>query len=195
MLGIAAGMAVFVIHISRAASYMSDQPETCMNCHVITTYIHLAAQQPRPGGDLQRLPRAARQRRSQVRFQGPRRPVACHRLTVPGTAGHQAFGAGEAGRAGQLPALPQPRGGRGGGCGARRATPIASAGTAIARRRRRGSQPVGGHPRSSNRDCPWLPNSTQDPAVGGRPPRARSRAKLQPSLEEHHHDHLPANLA
>ena len=37
MLGVAAGMAVFVIHVSRAASYMSDEPETCMNCHVMTT--------------------------------------------------------------------------------------------------------------------------------------------------------------
>ncbi|MGO9111710.1 MAG: cytochrome c nitrite reductase small subunit [Thermoguttaceae bacterium] len=37
MLGIAAGMAFFVFHISRAASYLSDEPETCMNCHVMTT--------------------------------------------------------------------------------------------------------------------------------------------------------------
>ncbi|MEI8371324.1 MAG: cytochrome c nitrite reductase small subunit [Planctomycetota bacterium] len=37
MLGITAGMAFFVIHVSRAASYMSDEPETCMNCHVMTT--------------------------------------------------------------------------------------------------------------------------------------------------------------
>jgi len=37
MLGVTAGMAFFVLHISRAASYMSDEPETCMNCHVMTT--------------------------------------------------------------------------------------------------------------------------------------------------------------
>jgi cytochrome c nitrite reductase small subunit len=37
MLGITAGMALFVFHVSRAASYMSDEPETCMNCHVMTT--------------------------------------------------------------------------------------------------------------------------------------------------------------
>jgi cytochrome c nitrite reductase small subunit len=37
VLGVAAGMGLFVFHISRAASYMSDEPETCMNCHVMTT--------------------------------------------------------------------------------------------------------------------------------------------------------------
>jgi cytochrome c nitrite reductase small subunit len=37
MLGIAGGMALFVFHASRAASYLSDEPETCMNCHVMTT--------------------------------------------------------------------------------------------------------------------------------------------------------------
>jgi cytochrome c nitrite reductase small subunit len=36
-LGVAAGMGVFVFHVSRAASYLSDAPETCMNCHVMTT--------------------------------------------------------------------------------------------------------------------------------------------------------------
>ena len=44
MLGLAAGMGLFVFHISRAASYLSDAPETCMNCHVMTTAVsHLAA--------------------------------------------------------------------------------------------------------------------------------------------------------
>jgi cytochrome c nitrite reductase small subunit len=37
MLGVAAGVGVFVLHVSRAASYLSDAPETCMNCHVMTT--------------------------------------------------------------------------------------------------------------------------------------------------------------
>ena len=37
MLGIVGGMGLFVLHISRAASYLSDAPETCMNCHVMTT--------------------------------------------------------------------------------------------------------------------------------------------------------------
>jgi cytochrome c nitrite reductase small subunit len=36
-LGMAAGMGLFVLHVSRAASYLSDKPETCMNCHVMTT--------------------------------------------------------------------------------------------------------------------------------------------------------------
>jgi cytochrome c nitrite reductase small subunit len=36
-IGMAAGMGLFVLHISRAASYLSDAPETCMNCHVMTT--------------------------------------------------------------------------------------------------------------------------------------------------------------
>ena len=37
MLGVTTGMGFFVFHISRAASYLSDAPETCMNCHVMTT--------------------------------------------------------------------------------------------------------------------------------------------------------------
>jgi cytochrome c nitrite reductase small subunit len=37
MLGIVAGAGLFVFHISRAASYLSDAPETCMNCHVMAT--------------------------------------------------------------------------------------------------------------------------------------------------------------
>jgi cytochrome c nitrite reductase small subunit len=36
-IGVAVGMGLFVFHISRAASYLSDSPETCMNCHVMTT--------------------------------------------------------------------------------------------------------------------------------------------------------------
>jgi cytochrome c nitrite reductase small subunit len=37
MLGVFAGLGIFVVHISRATSYLSDKPETCMNCHVMTT--------------------------------------------------------------------------------------------------------------------------------------------------------------
>ena len=36
-IGITAGSGLFVMHISRAASYLSNAPETCMNCHVMTT--------------------------------------------------------------------------------------------------------------------------------------------------------------
>jgi cytochrome c nitrite reductase small subunit len=35
-LGVTAGMGLFVFHVSRASSYLSDAPETCMNCHVMT---------------------------------------------------------------------------------------------------------------------------------------------------------------
>jgi len=34
--GIALGMVVWVARISNAMSYLSDAPETCMNCHVMT---------------------------------------------------------------------------------------------------------------------------------------------------------------
>lgn len=37
MFGAAAGTGVFLLHISRATSYLSDASETCMNCHVMTT--------------------------------------------------------------------------------------------------------------------------------------------------------------
>lgn len=36
-IGVTIGLGLFVLHISRAASYLSDAPETCMNCHVMTT--------------------------------------------------------------------------------------------------------------------------------------------------------------
>ena len=34
--GCAGGLALFVARISNAASYLSDAPQTCMNCHVMT---------------------------------------------------------------------------------------------------------------------------------------------------------------
>jgi cytochrome c nitrite reductase small subunit len=37
MLGVTAGMGLFVLHISRATSYLGDASETCMNCHVMAT--------------------------------------------------------------------------------------------------------------------------------------------------------------
>jgi cytochrome c nitrite reductase small subunit len=37
MLGVCAGTGLVVFHISRATSYLSDAPETCMNCHVMAT--------------------------------------------------------------------------------------------------------------------------------------------------------------
>ncbi len=36
-IGVALGAGGFVFHVSRAASYLSEKPETCMNCHVMTT--------------------------------------------------------------------------------------------------------------------------------------------------------------
>ncbi|MBP7829832.1 MAG: cytochrome c nitrite reductase small subunit [Kiritimatiellae bacterium] len=35
--GVLLGMAVLVTHISRAASYLSDEPEVCINCHVMNS--------------------------------------------------------------------------------------------------------------------------------------------------------------
>ncbi len=37
LLGITAGLGLFVLHISRAVSYLGDDSETCMNCHVMAT--------------------------------------------------------------------------------------------------------------------------------------------------------------
>lgn len=36
-LGAAVGLLVLVFHVSRASSYLSDNPETCVNCHVMAT--------------------------------------------------------------------------------------------------------------------------------------------------------------
>jgi cytochrome c nitrite reductase small subunit len=35
LLGVAAGLGATTIYISRAPSYLSDKPETCVNCHVM----------------------------------------------------------------------------------------------------------------------------------------------------------------
>ncbi len=37
MLSVLAGLLVLIIQISNAVSYMSDSPEACINCHVMTT--------------------------------------------------------------------------------------------------------------------------------------------------------------
>lgn len=37
LLGIFTGLAVFILYISKAPSYLSDNPETCINCHVMNT--------------------------------------------------------------------------------------------------------------------------------------------------------------
>lgn len=34
--GILAGLFFFILHIGRATSYLSDNPEACVNCHVMT---------------------------------------------------------------------------------------------------------------------------------------------------------------
>ena len=36
--GIFAGILLLVVHISNATSYLSDEPETCINCHVMYPY-------------------------------------------------------------------------------------------------------------------------------------------------------------
>jgi cytochrome c nitrite reductase small subunit len=35
-IGVTAGLGLFMLHISRATSYLGNAPETCMNCHVMT---------------------------------------------------------------------------------------------------------------------------------------------------------------
>jgi len=37
LLGIITGLGLMVVKISNAASYMSDNPDTCINCHVMST--------------------------------------------------------------------------------------------------------------------------------------------------------------
>lgn len=36
LIGVIFGLAGLLVHISRATSYLSDSPQTCMNCHVMT---------------------------------------------------------------------------------------------------------------------------------------------------------------
>ncbi len=37
LFGVLAGMGLFLVPLSRAPSYLSDESETCINCHVMTT--------------------------------------------------------------------------------------------------------------------------------------------------------------
>ncbi|MDR2914964.1 MAG: cytochrome c nitrite reductase small subunit [Tannerella sp.] len=36
--GLIAGLGVYTIYMSRAHSYLSDEPATCVNCHIMTPY-------------------------------------------------------------------------------------------------------------------------------------------------------------
>jgi cytochrome c nitrite reductase small subunit len=36
VLGIFTGLVAFTLHVSKATSYLSDRPETCVNCHIMT---------------------------------------------------------------------------------------------------------------------------------------------------------------
>lgn len=44
LLAVLLGLSAFVLHISKATSYLSDKPETCVNCHIMApqyaTYNH-----------------------------------------------------------------------------------------------------------------------------------------------------------
>jgi cytochrome c nitrite reductase small subunit len=33
--GLIVGLTIFIVHISNAGSYLSDEPETCVNCHIM----------------------------------------------------------------------------------------------------------------------------------------------------------------
>jgi len=37
-LGVLPGLVLLTLHLGRATSYLSDKPETCVNCHVMTPY-------------------------------------------------------------------------------------------------------------------------------------------------------------
>ncbi len=40
LLGVFFGLAFYTIYISKAHSYLSDSPETCINCHVMNPYMN-----------------------------------------------------------------------------------------------------------------------------------------------------------
>jgi cytochrome c nitrite reductase small subunit len=42
ILGIFTGLGVFTVHLSKAPSYLSDKPETCMNCHIMAPQCYSA---------------------------------------------------------------------------------------------------------------------------------------------------------
>ena len=38
--GVIAGLGIYTLYISRAHTYVSDEPATCVNCHIMTPYFH-----------------------------------------------------------------------------------------------------------------------------------------------------------
>lgn len=36
--GLVAGLGIYTLYMSRALSYLSDEPEACINCHIMTPY-------------------------------------------------------------------------------------------------------------------------------------------------------------
>jgi cytochrome c nitrite reductase small subunit len=40
LLGVFCGLAGYTVYISKAPSYLSDDPETCINCHVMNPYFN-----------------------------------------------------------------------------------------------------------------------------------------------------------
>lgn len=36
--GLIAGLGIYAVYMSRAHSYLSDEPETCLNCHIMSPY-------------------------------------------------------------------------------------------------------------------------------------------------------------
>ena len=186
MLGVTAGTAVFVFHISRAASYMSDEPETCMNCHVMTTQyltwqhssharvatcndchvphdnaVHNSASRPKTACGTPPSSPCAGNRRSSGFPSGPSR--SCKPIAGAATATWWK-------RWRLRPTA---------------ATPIASAGTAIAKHRTARFAACRRPPRFSSRGYPMLPKSTRSrPSAADRPGPKKSQIETHKNLFE-----------
>ena len=169
MLGVTAGMGLFVFHVSRAASYLSDAPETCMNCHVMTTqYVtwqHSSHARVATCNDCH-VPHTSLA--AQYGFKAKdglwHATVFTMRWEpqVDPAVGRRGAGGGE-----QLPPLPR-RGDRRRGRRPHTSRAICAAGTAIAKCRTARCRSLRPRPACSSRDLPRVPEPIQQPTIGGR---------------------------
>ena len=107
-LGAALGIGLFTVAYAKALSYVSDEPEACVNCHIMREQYEGWLRGPAPRGrHLQRLPRAARLLR-QVALEGAERLPSQHGVHAPELPrADPDHAAQRRGARGELPALPR----------------------------------------------------------------------------------------
>ena len=81
MAGAFCGLLAYLVYMSKAYSYLSDNPEVCINCHVMGPYYATWQHSShKKRSYLQRLPRTTHKHFCKILFQGYRRTQTLIRL-------------------------------------------------------------------------------------------------------------------